>query len=527
MSLISLYEHDYPPVDPPWSAQFESRDTLLTRLSGEPFFDIVIVGGGIHGACLARIAAFNGLKTALFEMGDYAHATSSRSSKLAHGGFRYLQMGDLQQVLEGVRCREDLFEIAPHLCKPQPFFLPVYSFLGRVVIGIGMSIYDWHVSRRERRHRWVTPPDLLSLFGSKPKGGYQFFDGVMDDTRLVIEEIIAARQEGALCLNHARVDSMTHRHDDRVEVGVTDLITGAQRIVHAGIVVNCAGPWAPTVGRVTPQQGRVCYSRGTHLIFNTPWPHQAVIMPMPERGRYYFIIPYRYGGTLVGTTEREVAALETDPQPTEDETRELLERLARDVPFAGLTADKIIGSFAGLRTLPLRRRRDGATTSRLSRRHRWEFANGVLTLYGGKYTSATSVAEEALRRVFTLAHLRRRIIPVWGRPLPGAAGRDAAQRIAAEVTTSWPSLQPMAHQALLRFGGLLRHVRESENWADPIGTVAFQGEVDFVIQVEQASTIEDVLRHLGADKGVMVSDAERERIAERLRVLGKGGGAAG
>lgn len=516
MSLISLYEQEHRPTDPPWSAQFESRDTLVTRLSGEPFFDIVIVGGGIHGACLARIAAFNGLKTALFEMDDYAHATSSRSSKLAHGGFRYLQMGDLQQVLEGVRCREDLFEIAPHLVRPQPFFLPVYNQIGRAVVGMGMSIYDWHVRKRERRHRWVTPPDLLSLFGTKPIGGYQFWDGVMDDTRLVIEEIIAARQEGALCLNHARVDSMTHRYDDRVEVGVTDRITGQQQVVHAGVVVNCAGPWAPHVGRVTPLPGRVRYSRGTHLIFNTPWPHQAIIMPMPERGRYYFIIPYRFGGTLVGTTEREVSILENDPQPSEDETKELLERLARDLPHAELTADKVIGSFAGLRTLPLRRRRDGATTSTLSRRHRWEFANGVLTLYGGKYTSATMVAQEALQRVFSLAHLRRPIIPVWGRPLPGAAGRDAANRIAAEITTSWPALQPMAQQALLRFGGLLRHVKEAENWSEPIGTVAFQGEVDFVIQVEQASTVDDVLRHLGADKGVVVSEGERERIAGRL-----------
>lgn len=519
MSLISLYEQQHLPTDPPWSAQFETRDTLLNRLSGEPFFDIVIVGGGIHGACLARIAAFNGLKTALFEMVDYAHATSSRSSKLAHGGFRYLQMGDLQQVLEGVRCREDLFEIAPHLVKPHPFFLPVYSHIGRVVIGVGMTIYDWHVRRRERRHRWVAPCDLLSLFEKKPIGGYQFWDGVMDDTRLVIEEIIAARQEGALCLNHARVDSMTHRYDDRVEVGITDLITGAQRVVHAGIVVNCAGPWAPNVGRLTPLSGRVRYSRGTHLIFDTPWPHQAVIMPMPERGRYYFIIPYRFGGTLVGTTEREVSELEIDPQPTEDETRELLERLARDVPSAGLTADKIIGAFAGLRTLPLRRRRDGTTTSSLSRRHRWEFANGVLTLYGGKYTSATMVAEEALHRVFALAHVRRPIVPVWGRPLPGAAGRDTAQRIAAEVITSWPPLQSMAHQALLRFGGLLRHVKEAENWAEPIGTIALQGEIDFVIQVEQASTVEDVLRHLGADKGVVVTEEEREGIARRLKAI--------
>lgn len=518
MSLISLYESPSITDDPSWTAQFDRRETLLKKLEGEPFFDILIIGGGIHGACLARLAAFNGLRTALFEKDGYASATSSRSSKLAHGGFRYLQMGDIQQVLEGVRCREDMFATAPHLVQPQPFFLPVYSCAGRAVIGVGMTIYDLHLKKKDRRHRWLDAGEIAPIFREKPIGGYQFWDGVMDDTRLVIENIIAARQEGALCLNHTQVESMTHRSDDRVEVGVTDRLGGARYQLQAGIVVNCAGPWAPLVGRVTPLPNRVRYSRGTHLLFSTPWPHPAIIMPMAERGRYYFIIPYRFGGTLVGTTEREVAELVDDPLPSEDEKRELLDRLARDVPEAGLTAECLIDSFAGLRTLPLRPRQGGVgATSRLSRRHRWEFANGVLTLYGGKYTTAPIVAEEGLRTVFKLARLSRHPVPLWGRPLPGAAGLEAAEQLVAPLKSSPEVGEQYVTQLLTRFGGLARHLCTGPDWSLPIGKIALTGEVDFVIQVEQASTTHEVLRHLGADKGVAVSDEERAGIAERLR----------
>jgi len=520
MSLISFYEQSSIGDDPPWTAQFDSREAILKKLEGEPFFDIVIIGGGIHGACLARLAAFNGLQTALFEMDGYASGTSSRSSKLAHGGFRYLQMGDIQQVLEGVRCREDLFAIAPHLVRPQPFLLPVYSCIGRAVVGLGMTIYDLHLKKSERRHRWLGSGEIPPLFRNKPLGGYQFSDGVMDDTRLVIEQIIATRQEGGLCLNHARVDSMTHRYDDRVEVGVSDRLSGARYQLNAGIVVNCAGPWAPLVGRVTPLPNRVRYSRGTHLLFDTPWPHPAIIMPMAERGRYYFIIPYRFGGTLVGTTEREVAILEEDPQPSESEKQELLDRLALDVPEAALNAEHLIDSFAGLRTLPLRPKQEGGATSRLSRRHRWEFANGVLTLYGGKYTTAPIVAEEGLRRVFKLARLARRPVSLWGRPLPGAAGREAAEQQMAPLKASGEEGRRFADQLLTRFGGLARHLCSGEEWSLPIGNIALTGEVDFVIQVEQACTVAEVLRHLGADKGVTVTEDERLRIAERLRLHG-------
>jgi glycerol-3-phosphate dehydrogenase len=525
MSLISLYEQERPLDEPPWTAQFASRKKLISDLTGEAFFDIVIVGGGIHGACLARLAAFNGLKTALFEMEDYAHSTSSRSSKLAHGGFRYLQMGDIQQVLEGVRCREDFFTIAPHLVTPQKFFLPVYSCAGRVVVGVGMSLYDLNLRKPERRYRWLAAHEVPPIFRTPPIGGYQFFDGVMDDTRLVIEEIIAARQEGAVCLNHARVDSMTHRYDDRVEVGITDRTSDTHLTIHAGVVVNCAGPWAPAVGRVTPLADRVRFSRGSHLLFDTPWPHPAVIMPMAERGRYYFIIPHRFGGTLVGTTEREVATLEADPQPSPEEVREILDRLAHDVPHAGLREDRITGAFAGLRTLPVKPRRSPSSdyegaTSRVSRRHRWEYANGVLTLYGGKYTTAPVVAEEALSQVMKLARLKRPIVPIWGRPLPGAAGRETAEQLLADMSVATEHGRHLAHQAITRFGGLVRHFAHGNDWATPIGVLGLTGEVDFVIQVEQAHTVEDVVRHLAGIAVPVLSEGERAAVTRRLGVAG-------
>jgi len=248
-------------------------------------------------------------------------------------------------------------------------------------------------------------------------------------------------------------------------------------------------------------------------------------MPMAERGRYYFIIPHRFGGTLVGTTEREVATLEADPQPSPEEVREILDRLAHDVPHAGLREDRITGAFAGLRTLPVKPRRspspdyEGAT-SRVSRRHRWEYANGVLTLYGGKYTTAPVVAEEALSQVMKLARLKRPIVLIWGRPLPGAAGRETAEQLLADMSVATEHGRHLAHQAITRFGGLVRHFAHGNDWATPIGVLGLTGEVDFVIQVEQAHTVEDVVRHLAGIAVPVLSEGERAAVTRRLGVAG-------
>ena len=493
MSWIELYE---PPAgDPSPLAAFPARAEVVRTIAARSFADLVIIGGGIHGATLARCAAYQGISTVLFEGADYAGATSSRSSKMAHGGLRYLEQFDFRQVFEGIRAREDLFVSASHLVRPHEFFIPVTAGdrWFRLKLGVGLFLYDLLVRDRNRRHRWVGPEGLPA--GAPGVGGFIYWDGIMDDVRVVLENLIAARQEGALCLNHAPVDRTTLLENGRVRVEWHDGLSGTSAHLEAGVVVNCAGPWAGTAGRAKPGQlaRRLRFSQGSHLLFRTPWRGPARFLPLPERGRYYFVWPHP-AGTLVGTTERELEEPPLDPEPTPDEVEELLGRLRQDLPDSGLDRSTLHYAFAGVRSLPVRG--VGRKTSRLSRRHRWVFQNGVLTLLGGKYTTAAWTALEGLRTVYRLARLGRRPVSLARRPLPGAGDPSEFRQRAARFGASPAAVE----RCINRLGNLGRMFPEDPVWFEVLPGGILRGEVEFALAVEQAESIEDLMRrHLGLE----------------------------
>lgn len=492
------YEHLYGLVaqqkDDSYFDTFQSRGEIVEDIKEHSRFDVVIVGGGIHGATFARLAAFNGLRTLLLEMHDYASGTSSRSSKMAHGGLRYLEMLDFQQVFEGIKAREELFEVAPHLAIPYDFLIPVTSLWDRVKFSAGLTLYDLFVKVKGRKHGWISRSQLNnSPFSHRQDllGCFRYCDGLMDDMRLVMETIVSARQEGARCLNYARVDSVKHRVDDAVEVGFTDVLTQEKYEVLAGIVVNCAGPWAPFIGRIgTPSQRSVAYSRGTHLLFNVPWKGEALFLPMEEKGRYYFVWPH-FSGTMVGTTEREVRApLELDPQPSKDEVEEILDRLDKDLPDAGLNRDTLHYAFAGVRTLPLRK--GAGETSALSRKHIWSFGQGMLTLLGGKYTTAAWTSFEGLEEVWKLAKLPKNPTPLSQRKLPGAS--EAGERRFREEARKAGVSDHVIQSTLRRLGARAQYLLEQPQYLEVIGDTICRGEILMACKVEQAETLEDLMR---------------------------------
>jgi len=224
-----------------------SRDEALRKLARPEPFDILVVGGGIHGAVVARLAAASGFSTALVERADWAGATSSRSSKMAHGGLRYLELLDFQQVFEGIKAREEMFEHMPHLVKPAQFLIPVPK--GKIFfkwkLGLGLFLYDLLARSRARRHRWI-PQSKLSFPGFHAKrsdlmGCYTYTDGIMSDARMVIENVIAARRLGAACLNYCEVTGRTAEADGVSSVSLRDTLTGKSFTARA--IINCAGPW--------------------------------------------------------------------------------------------------------------------------------------------------------------------------------------------------------------------------------------------------------------------------------------------
>ena len=383
-----------------------SRGELITKLSGGEVYDIVVIGGGIHGAAVARYAAAYGFKTALFEKSDYAAGTSSRSSKMAHGGLRYLELLDFEQVFEGIKAREEMFDHVGHLVKPAEFLIPVprNNFWFRIKLGIGLFLYDLMVKNPKRKHRWI-PRRKLSFPGfhsgrSDLMGCFVYTDGIMSDTRLVVENILAARRYGASCLNYADVRSAQRNSDGIIDVTAVDTKTEKEIRLRTRLVVNCTGPWASALAQQLHGDPRpLKFSRGSHIIFNKPWNGPSLFLPIPGRARYYWVWPHP-AGTMVGTTEREVSELELDPLPSRDEIDEILSRLEKDIPDAGLSRSNACYCFAGIRTLPLRGKNTRSPV--LSRKHIWTNAHGVLTLLGGKYTTASWTALEGVKEVARL-----------------------------------------------------------------------------------------------------------------------------
>lgn len=475
------------------------RPEILHNIKKQGSFDVLVVGGGIHGAAFARLAALNGLSTVLLERSDYAHATSSRTSKMAHGGLRYLELYDFPQVFDGIRAREDLLLTAPHLVRPQEFLIPMYgnSFFERNRLRAGLWLYDFCLRRPERRSRYLPALDSMgAVFEGAariPRSGFIYNDGIMRDARLVQENILAARQEGAHCLNHVRVDSVYHVPGARVSVGCADLLGGEKFELHAGVVVNCAGPWVGTVGRLNNANfgGRLCFSQGVHLLFSKPWSGPALILPRGARGSYYFVWPH-FSGTMVGTSERELDSIPEDPQPTSAEIDELLGLLQRDIPAAGLTRECMHTSFAGVRTL-LRTGPEKSSVE-ISRKPSWHFSGGVLSLIGGKFTTAYRTAFVGLEKVLQLAGEKRQLVGLEGRLLPGAYRLQESQPWFLSRCKELRIPEELAGATFARFGGLVEKIFVRDDLFRVVDERALLGEILFARQVEQAESVDDVLR---------------------------------
>ncbi|MCB0310678.1 MAG: FAD-dependent oxidoreductase, partial [Bdellovibrionales bacterium] len=425
-TYLDLYQQPASsPDEPAYRDLFMSRSETIARIARAPR-DILVVGGGIHGATFARLCALHGLRTVLLERSDYANATSSRTSKMAHGGLRYLQQFDFAQVFQGIRARETLYKSAAHLVSPQEFCVPVSSSstLAKWKLAAGLTLYDLFVRDAARRHRWCPIEKLDSCLhevgGEQVTGGFIFSDGIMQDVRIVLESILAARQEGALCLNHASVESLKVLKDGSTEVGWYDRLDKKTYELKVGTVVNCAGPWVAQVGqlRAAPIATRVRYSQGVHLLFDRPWEGPAIYLPLRLPGKHYFICPH-WAGTLVGPTDREVNQPEADPLPTSEEVDQLLSQLAQDMPQLGLTRDKLHYCYAGTRTLPVRSQ--SGSTATMSRRPNWEYSSGMLNLVGGKFTTATWTVEQGFKILTKMAQVQLRKVSLRGRMLPGAA----------------------------------------------------------------------------------------------------------
>ncbi len=499
----------------------------MNRSSSQEPYDLAVVGGGIMGAWVACDAAQRGLAVALFEQGDLGSGTSSRTSKLIHGGLRYLEQFEFRLVAEGVRERATWLRIAPHLVRPLPFLFPIYRSAGRPpwVVRIGMLLYDVAaLYRNVQPHRMLSPDQAKALEpalqGADLAGAARFFDAQMDDARTCLEVALSARAAGAQLHTYTRVEGLIVR-SGRVE-GVR--VSGQE--IAARVVVNAAGPWLDRVSAMANGPiPRIRMTRGAHLVLPPLLREHALVLSAGRDGRVFFVIPWQ-GYTLVGTTDLDYDGDPAAVTCTDDERTYLLDEIRKALPGVAIRDSDVLAEFAGVRPLAYE---EGTPESAVSREDLiTEDRNGVMAIAGGKFTTARAVAERVVNRMAERVN-RPGLSPCRTSTTPLIGGRVIldAERIAWRQRARSDGLDDAQFDACLRMygsrtGALLdliakrgpgRRLHPDLPWVE--------AQVDFAVEQELARTIEDVLRRrLPIALGPHRRDATMTRnVAERMGSL--------
>ena len=367
-------------------------------------FDVIIIGAGINGAGIARDAAMRGLKVLLLDKRDIASGTSSASTRLIHGGLRYLEHFEFGLVRESLRERETLMRIAPHLVKPLPITIPIYkqSSRGRMTVRAGMIAYDLLSYRKSLPpHRMLSRAKTLEQSpGLNPEGllgSARYFDAQVEFAeRLVVENALSAREHGAEIVTYAPVAKISAE-------GVEFVVDGGTHFARASVVINAAGPWVDQLlERAQVESTRLIGgTKGSHIVV-PPFPvasKSAIYLEAQTDRRPFFIIPWN-GNYLIGTTD---VRFEEDPDQVRSELWEidyLLAETNRAFPGAGLTRDRILFTYSGVRPLPFTRneKEKNITRRHFIREHR--SMKNLLSIVGGKLTTYRSLAEECVDLVF-------------------------------------------------------------------------------------------------------------------------------
>ena len=384
-------------------------------------YDVVVVGGGMAGAGVARDLALRGLGVALVDKGDFASATTSRSSKLIHGGLRYLELFDFGLVRESLRERETLRRLAPHVVRPLPFLVPIYDRSSRslIKVRIGLRLYDWLTPGRDREHyRVLRPIDALSLEPAIASqglrgAGYYFDDLLVSPERLCLENVLSACRHGARAFNYAEVEEIMRRpKGDIAGVRVRDLLAGRVVTLRAPVIVNATGPWVDDLraqAGIAERGGRVLRrTKGIHCLL--PRMTEHAVYHSTSDDRMIFVIPWREF-SLVGTTDSEFEGDLDRVHATREEVEYLLGEVREALSDPRLTAGEVSYTYAGVRPLSFE---EGKRASDVSRAHRIvsEARGRFLSITGTKLTCFRSLAEE----------LGNQVVRTLGR---GGAGRTA------------------------------------------------------------------------------------------------------
>ncbi|HDN79854.1 MAG TPA: glycerol-3-phosphate dehydrogenase/oxidase [Chloroflexi bacterium] len=488
---------------------FRTRQENLERMAHEEF-DILVIGGGITGAGIAWDAALRGFKTALVEKGDFASGTSSRSSRLIHGGLRYLKYFQFDLVYEACRERALLWRrLAPHLVHPLPFIYPIYrgEGVGKAEMRIGMWLYEaLALSHNVGRHRFLGPQEVLELEPHLKRKGLQggtlFYDCQADDARLTLVTVRAAHRAGAVVANYAEAAGLLKAKGRVRGAAVKDVLTGKEVEVKAKVVVNAAGPWGGKVAALdSPESATgLRLTKGIHLVIRREriGHRYAITISSPRDGRFVFILPWG-DFTIVGTTDTDYQG-DLDRVCAEPEDVEyLLEAVNYALPEISLKEEDIISTYAALRPLAF----GGAQSPYdVSRKHRiFKSPSGMLWIAGGKLTTFRKMAYDLVNATQKVLAREYGVYPSRGctthlTPLPGGANPPDESTIRAlEERVGEKAARYLASSYGDELPRVLELVEGNPSLGEPLveGLPYIKAQVILAVEEEMALTLQDLL----------------------------------
>jgi glycerol-3-phosphate dehydrogenase len=390
------------------------RAAMLKKLETEKAWDIIIIGGGATGLGAAVDAASRGYKTLLIEQFDFGKGTSGRSTKLVHGGVRYLEQGNIKLVMEALRERGYLLKNAPHLTTALPFVVPVYSRVNKFYYGIGLKLYDvlsgkLSLGKTKLLSKKETIEHLPGIDEKKLKGGILYYDGQFDDARLAIELAITAAKYGATVLNYCEAIDLLKENNKVKGVVFEDLINEITYEANAKVVINATGVFTDRIIQMddTEREALVEPSQGIHLVIDKKFfpGNNAMMIPKTDDKRVLFAVPW-HDKVVLGTTDTPVDEISFEPRPLEEEIEFVLNHANRYLAQT-IKRNDVKSMFAGLR--PLVRKRGTKTTAMLSRDHTIMVSKaGLVTITGGKWTTYRKMAEDAIDNAVFVAKLERK-----------------------------------------------------------------------------------------------------------------------
>ena len=463
------------------------REELLTRLSPHTVHDLAIVGGGATGLGLALDAASRGYRVVLVESDDFAKGTSSRSTKLVHGGVRYLAQGNIALVREALNERSTLLRNAPHIAQPLPFVMPSYAWWEKPFYGVGLKMYDALAGKSglgstEFLSRQETEACLPSVQMAGLRGGVKYWDGQFNDTKLALALARSAALSGALLLNYMRAKRLSYTDGKVSGLQAEDALTGETHKIQARCVVNATGVWVDALREQDgARQVMVAPSQGVHMVVDKKFlpGHAGLMIPKTADGRVLFAVPW-LGKVILGTTDTPRGDLAREPLAFEEEIDFILRESARYLRHAPERCD-VKSIWVGLRPLVKPPQGEGDNTKALSREHTVVVSSsGLVTVTGGKWTTYRAMAEDVLQKCVDSSLMISR----------GAAKTEDLPLVGAEAAPLVSICEPEGVHSYGGEQGWLGQMPGAQNWLTPSLSEAM---VRFAARYEYALRVEDVL----------------------------------